>query len=150
MAKPDPRMNGGGTGYFPAIYNSALAQTAEDYDSIMSQYKGLKDTTSSHPRETLNFNPITPTQAQYQPGSNFDYLRDFTKTGGYSDSDVSNLRERAVSPIRSIYSTASKNIDRQKRLQGGYSPNAGALQAKLARDSSYAIGKLAGSTALAP
>lgn len=169
MAKPDPRQGGGGTGYFPAVYNSALAQTAEDYDSIMGQYKGLKDSTlaGGGQQERLNFTPINPTSAEYQPGSDYSYLKNFVNTGGYSDADVGNLRERAVSPIRSIYSTASKNIDRQKRLQGGYSPNAGALQAKLARESGYAIGdastnanaaiaemvqrgKLAGATALAP
>lgn len=60
----------------------------------------------------------------------------FADTGGYSPTDVAAIRARAQGPIRSAYDSASQNIDRQRNLQGGYSPNYGALQTKLARDSS--------------
>lgn len=169
MAKNDP-MNGGGTGYFPAVYQSALAQTAKDYDSIQGQYQGLKSQAESEVNDNsnkVNFNPIAPQAQQYQPGSNYDYLREFTKNGGYSDADIGNLRERAVSPIRSIYSSAERNMNRQKNLSGGYSPNMGAVTSKLAREQSGIIGdqltkanagiaemvqrgKLAGAQTLAP
>lgn len=166
MAKGDPRT--GGAGYFPAIYQSALSQSAEDYDSIMSQYKNLgSNVTNSSSGSKLSHSPLTPDLAEYQPGSDFGYLKDFTKTGGYSDADVGNLRERSLSPIRSIYDSANRNLNRQKNIQGGYAPNMGAATAKMARDMSSAIGdrttnvnagiaemvqrgKLAGATALAP
>lgn len=166
MAKGDPRT--GGAGYFPAVYQSALSQSAEDYDSIMGQYKTLGDNVkSSSSGDKLSHSPLSPDLAQFQQGSDYGYLKDFARTGGYSDSDVSNIRERAISPIRSIYDSASKNMSRQKNLQGGYAPNMGASQTKLARDMSSAIGdrttaanagiaqmvqsgKLSGATALAP
>src|SRR5215203_4115114 len=142
MAKNDP-MNGGGAGYFPAVYQSALAQTAKDYDSIQGQYQGLKSQAESGgDSNKVSFSSIAPQLQQYESGSQVgaDSLRDFTKTGGFSDSDLSNLRERAVSPIRSIYSSAQRNMDRQKNLSGGYAPNAGAANAKMARESSYIMG----------
>ncbi|MGI0022742.1 MAG: hypothetical protein ACRD9Q_07770 [Nitrososphaeraceae archaeon] len=164
MAKGDPR-TGQGTGYFPAVYQAAASQSAEDYDSIMSQYKNLSNKAGG--QEKVNASPISPSFSEYQPGSSYDYLRDFTKTGGYSDSDIGSIRSRAVSPIKSIYSAASRNVDRAKNLAGGYSPNAGAVQSKLARESSGMMskslndvnaniaqmvqsGKLAGATSLAP
>lgn len=166
MAKGDPR-TGGGSGYFPAIYQSAMAQSAGDYDSVMNQYKSLGDKAGSTPSQRLNYSPISPQFTEFQPGSDNKYLKDFAETGGYSDEDIGNIRARAISPIRSIYDSANKNLLRQKNLQGGYSPNLGAVQAKMARESSNLIGehttnanadiarmvqggKLAGATALAP
>jgi len=65
--------------------------------------------------------------------------RDIASTGGVSSQDQQNLRARAFSPIKAAYSNAMMNINRQKGLQGGYSPNYGALQAKLARDQSQSM-----------
>lgn len=169
MAKGDPRQ--GGTGYFPAIYQSAISQSAQDYDNIMSQYKNLGDTVRSAPDaevgQKVNYNPINPTFAEFAPGPDFSYLRNFADTGGYSDTDISNIRERAIAPIRSIYSSANRNLLRQKNLSGGYAPNFAAASAKMAREQSGLIsgqttaanaaiaemiqrGKLSGATALAP
>ncbi len=61
---------------------------------------------------------------------------EFADTGGYSPEDISSIRARAVSPIRSIYSGARRDIDRQQALQGGYSPNRTASLAKMAREQS--------------
>lgn len=62
----------------------------------------------------------------------------FANTGGYSPEDLANIRARSVSPIRSVYSSARRDIDRQRALQGGYSPNRTAALAKMAREQSYA------------
>ena len=149
------------------LYQSALSQNAQDYDSIMGQYKDLGDSVSSNGGKKLSPSPLTPQFADYQPGSDFSQLRDIADTGGYSSGDISNIRERAVSPIRSIYDSANRNLLRQKNLQGGYAPNFAAASAKMARESSNLIsgkttdanaaiaemvqrGKLSGATALAP
>lgn len=134
MAKGDPSQ-AGGIGYFPGIYQSALAQSAQDYDSIMSQYKDLA-TKASSPSAT---NPISPTFTNYMPGSDFSELRDLATTGGFSEGDVSDIRARGISPIRSIYDSAERGLSRQKALSGGYSPNYGAASAKMARESSNLI-----------
>ena len=165
MAKGDP--SGQGLGYFPRLYQSAVEQTGQDYDSIMGQYKNLASSSSRTPTEKLNFSPITPQLSQYQPGSDYAQLRDIASTGGFSEADIGNIRARGVAPIRSIYDSAQRGLSRQKSLQGGYSPNFGAASAKMARESSNLIanknidvnasiaemvqrGKLAGATSLAP
>lgn len=81
--------------------------------------------------------------AGYQEQALQDYqniqgqFQGFAGSGGYSDEDLSNIRARAVSPIRSIYSGARRDVDRQRSLQGGYSPNRTASLAKMAREESY-------------
>lgn len=67
--------------------------------------------------------------------SNFN---DFAKTGGYSSMDLSNIRSRAVSPIRAMYANANREVDRSKTLQGGYAPGFGTLKARMAREASSA------------
>jgi hypothetical protein len=64
---------------------------------------------------------------------------EFAKTGGYSDEDKSNLRARAVAPIRSAYAGANREVDRNLARQGGFVPGFNAAKAKLARESSYAM-----------
>lgn len=168
MAKGDPRVNGGGTGFFPAVYQSALSQSAEDYDSLMNQYKNLGNkAASSGQDDKVNFTPTSPTFSETAPSADFSQLENIANTGGFNPGDVDTIRASAVAPIRSIYDSANRNLLRQKNIQGGYSPNYGAVQAKLARESSNLIsgkmtdanaqiaemvqrGKLAGATALAP
>ncbi len=65
---------------------------------------------------------------------------DFAKTGGYSPQDIQDLRARAIAPTRAVYANAQNNINRQRSLQGGYSPNFTAATAKMARDQAYSIG----------
>jgi hypothetical protein len=97
------------------LYNTAVGQQAQDYGNIMAGYQNL---------------PSTP---GYQNTANL------AATGGYSDQDKEDIRARGISPIRSIYSSAQQNVDRNKALQGGYSPNYNATQAKMARDESQQI-----------
>jgi len=68
-----------------------------------------------------------------------DQYGEFAKTGGFSDQDIANIRSRAVSPIRSLYSSAQNAIERQRSLQGGYAPNYTAAMAKMAREKSQGM-----------
>ena len=45
-------------------------------------------------------------------------------TGGLSEQDKANLRNRATSPLRALYARGQQDISRQRSLQGGYSPGA--------------------------
>lgn len=67
--------------------------------------------------------------------SNFN---DFAKTGGYSSMDLSNIRSRAVSPIRAMYANANREVDRSRALQGGYSPGFATAKSRMAREMSSA------------
>src|SRR5437773_5397071 len=46
---------------------------------------------------------------------------EFSKTGGFSPEDLANIRARALSPVRAVYSNAQREVNRQRSLQGGYS-----------------------------
>lgn len=61
------------------------------------------------------------------------------QSGGYTPQETADVRARGISPIRSIYSSANRDVDRQRSLQGGYSPNFAATKAKMAREMSDTI-----------
>ena len=63
--------------------------------------------------------------------------KNFADTGGFSPDDLANIRARSVSPIRAVYANAQREVNRNRALQGGYSPNFNATMAKMAREQSY-------------
>lgn len=146
---------GGGRG-IGNIFTGAVDTQAADYDNIMSAYQSLLNQnqanaasgTGSNAFAPVKFNPITAQQTAYSPtaysqsagfGNALSQLNANAQTGGFSEGDISNIRARGISPIRAVYAQAKQNLERQKNLQGGYSPNYGALQAKMARESSALI-----------
>jgi hypothetical protein len=64
--------------------------------------------------------------------------RGFSQTGGFSPDDLANIRARSISPIRASYANAQREVNRNKALQGGYSPGASVLQARMAREQGQA------------
>lgn len=76
------------------------------------------------------------------PQAKEDYNRlssgwgNMANTGGFSESDLASIRSRAISPIRSIYSGARREVERNRALQGGYAPGQGTLMSRLAREQS--------------
>lgn len=64
----------------------------------------------------------------------FAGFKQFSQTGGFSPEDLANIRARSVSPVRAVYANAQREVNRQRSLQGGYSPGFGVLQARMARD----------------
>src|SRR5690606_3409653 len=92
----------------------------------------------------LNYVPLTSTAITHVPGYSYSRssdlnnlignLQEYSRTGGYSDADVANIRERGLSPLRAVYGNAERNLKRQQNLQGGYMPNAGAVRSKIARE----------------
>lgn len=64
----------------------------------------------------------------------FAGFQQFSQTGGFSPQDLNNIRARAVSPVRAVYANAQRNVNRQRSLQGGYSPGFGAMQTRMARE----------------
>jgi len=133
------------------LYNSGVAQNAGDYDSIMNAYRQfLSQSQGQVPQTQYNPvqmpaginrpKPITVQANQYAPSADvtksLSNLGNLAETGGYSPEDVSNIRERGISPIRSIYANAQQEMARKRAIQGGYSPNFNASSAKMAREMS--------------
>lgn len=147
MYRPPPNRGG-----IKSVYDAAATTQAEDYDDIMRGYDDILSSAKNNRNSQLNYVPINPIFNRQLQGSNYERssdlnsvitgLKSFADTGGYSDADIRDIRERSISPIRSIYSSAQEGLRRQKVLQGGYSPNYGAVSAKMARDASSRIGDI--------
>lgn len=123
-------------------FNAGVDQNAEDYDSIMGGYKQLleRNKTALDPNSLKKYNPTTyDYKESADTRSSLNNLGELSKTGGYSEADIANLRARGISPIRAIYANAQRNLARGKALQGGYSPNAAAAGTRMAREQSDLI-----------
>jgi len=123
----------------------------------------------SQPISAPNYTPqqVSPSQSTYTPAQmqapasitpqsytaqNYAYkptadvssslagLKDLSTTGGYSEQGIADLRARGISPIRSVYASAQRDINRNRSLKGGYSPGYNATSAKMAREMSDQIG----------
>lgn len=129
----------------PATFTAAANTQASDYDTIMAQYKNLVQSYNNNPVSAapVSFTPVTPQTTPYTQSSDVTAgiagLGSLAATGGYSDANIADIRARDISPIRSIYANAQQNLERQKALAGGYSPNYAATTAQTARDEANQI-----------
>lgn len=118
-------------------YNQTAPQNIQDYGNIMKGYQGL--------------NVGGPTKFSYQKVSaprpaelneSYGYLREaapgyreFAQTGGYSPTDIQELRARGTSPIRAAYGNTQMQLDRARSLGGGGgAPNYIAAASKAQRE----------------
>lgn len=122
--------------------NPIQMKAQQDYDRMMQMYQGLLNRTpGSTVRERLK--PVEPATYNYTEDprltESITGLEDLAENGGYSSEDIANLRARGISPIRAVYANAQRELERSKNLSGGYSPNMGAVSAKMAREMSDLI-----------
>lgn len=106
-------------------FNVAADQGNNDYGSLMGMNASLLGTALNGP--TQNFGA-------------YGGYQNFANTGGYSPDDIASIRARSLAPLRAVYANANADVDRQRSLQGGYSPNYTAAKAKMARELSYGLG----------
>lgn len=124
------------------LYNEAVGQNSEDYDSIMGGFKGVLANIQNNQAQQ-----IKPETYNYQRSgdvtSALGIQKNLAQTGGYTDEGIRDLRARGISPIRSVYANANRDIDRSVALSGGMSPNYTAAKAKMAREMSEKISNAA-------
>lgn len=129
--------------YDMMAYNYGRGSEANygDYTDIMNQYRSIASGTGSAAGGggggdySYGAESWEPNLIQYNdPFKSYTGYEEFSNTGGYSPQDIANMRARGVSPIRAAYANAQREVARQRSLQGGYSPNAIALQARMARE----------------
>jgi hypothetical protein len=129
----------------PSNFAAGASQQASDYDTIMKQYQNFTANAAQSPAtsqnvSTTNVAPQTANYTQSQDVTNsLANLSDLSQTGGYTAQGIADIRERDISPTRSVYANAQQNVERAKALGGGYSPNFDATQASMARDESNQI-----------
>jgi hypothetical protein len=134
----------------PSNYSAAATTQAGDYDTIMKNYGNLVSNATSNPITATPIAPqtntaaqvtapsavtsqgvtaqnVTAQQAPYQQSSDVTGsladLSNLTQTGGYTAQGKADILARDVSPTRSIYANAQQNMNQQRALSGGYSPN---------------------------
>ena len=120
-------------------YSTAAAQNQQDYSNIMGGY----NTFASNLAKPTQFTNQTVTATNpAETAESYGYLRgampgyqEFAQTGGYSPTDIQELRARGVSPIRSAYSNTMMELNRSRALGGaGGSPNYIAAASKAQRE----------------
>ena len=123
------------------LYDTSVTKQAGDYDDIMSRFRDIYNT--SRGGGGGDYTPYQAEKAAYTRSADttsaLASLKDLSETGGLSGADQQNLRARGISPIRAQYATAQRDLDRNRRLSGGYSPNFGAVTSKMTRDQSSLI-----------
>lgn len=123
------------------LYNSGVGQNAQDYRDIMGGFRNQLNNANNRLQVTAG--SYTPENYSYNPTKDYTnaygQANELATTGGYSPEQINQLRERGISPIRSVYANANREIDRNRRLQGGFSANYNAVRAKMAREMSNQI-----------
>lgn len=100
----------------------------------------LNDDMISPQRHTLwqNYMSALPA-AQADYGDIMGRYRNFSDTGGLSDTEAGDIRSRSVSPIRGMYQRGLSELNRNKRLSGGYNPGFAAQRRAFMRDQSSSM-----------
>lgn len=119
-------------------YNKAVEQNATDYGNIMGLYGNLLNDiktkapmlapSAGYAAKKYDYNPTADVT------SSLSTLSGLTRTGGLNPNEIADIRARGISPIASIYSSAQRDIERNRALKGGYSPGYAAVKAKMARE----------------
>jgi hypothetical protein len=121
-------------------YDTAVKNDTADYDALAQQYKDLLGNIKNQNNASLpdyNPKPYDYIQTQDQRDA-LKHAKDIADNGGYSTGDIQNIRDRAISPIRSIYAGAERDVNRRASITGN-SASFGALKAKFAREQSQQV-----------
>lgn len=117
-------------------------QNALDYGQRRAQTLGENFRTGTLEPQLRAFqgnyqNAINQNLGDY--GNIMGQYQNFAKTGGFSPTDIAAIRARSTNPTRGIYEQMQQGLQRQRALQGGYSPGYATASARLARQGSQAI-----------
>lgn len=111
-------------------YSTARQQQVGDYGDIMGGYKNLFSDLQRTSPTRFSFERVGA-ERPAELGEGYGYLREaapgyreFSQTGGYSPTDIQELRARGVSPIRAAYGNTMMELNRARALGGaGGAPN---------------------------
>lgn len=122
-------------------YQNAVAQNTADYGNIMGGYGNFMSDISKQGPTKFGFERVNA-ERPAELGEAYGYLREtmpgyreFAQTGGYSPTDIQELRARGVAPIRSAYGNTMMELNRARALGGGGgAPNYIAAASKAQRE----------------
>ena len=122
-------------------YVTGKNQNLQDYSNIMGGYGNFMSDISKQGPTKFGFERVNATNPKEQQEA-YGYMREaapgyreFSQTGGYSPTDVQELRARGVAPIRSAYGNTMMELNRARALGGsGGAPNYIAAASKAQRE----------------
>jgi len=124
----------------PSTFTAAANQQASDYDTIMKQYGDFVKNATTNPLTAQN---VTPGNVNYKESADvagsLANLKDLSATGGYTPQGIADIRARDVAPTRGIFANAQQELERNRAIGGGYSPNFAASSGQMARDEANAV-----------
>ena len=100
-----------GIGGMESVYKNLYDTGPNSYNSIMDNYRNFLGRDS---------------------GARSSYAE--LAAGGGVNADA--IRNRAMAGVRSVYANAKRNVDRNRSIQGGYSPGYNTLMSRMAREQS--------------
>lgn len=99
-------------------YNEAAGQNKQDYSNIMGGYNDFRKNLGG-PTKFSVMRPPQLDEAYGNLSSAGKGYQQFADTGGYSPTDIQELRARGVAPIRAAYGNTMMELDRARSLGGG-------------------------------
>lgn len=127
---------GGGGGFTPPSADPRFKESEGSYRDFMKTGGWDAKRTASIDEnvgkmKALGYDPTTVDRMR--GGGVYD---EFAKTGGLSDQDRSNMRQRGNAVIPAFYNRMKDAGDQQSAVQGGYGPGRMAMMSRMARDQS--------------
>lgn len=122
-------------------YVNASERNMNDYSNIMGGYGSFMSDISKQGPTKFGFERVSA-ERPAELGESYGYLREtmpgyreFAQTGGYSPTDIQELRARGVAPIRAAYGNTMMEMNRARALGGsGGAPNYIAAASKAQRE----------------
>ncbi len=122
-------------------YQTGKAQNLQDYGNIMGGYGTFMSDIAKQGPTKFGFERVNA-ERPAELGESYGYLREtmpgyreFAQTGGYSPTDIQELRARGVAPIRAAYGNTMMELNRARALGGaGGAPNYIAAASKAQRE----------------
>lgn len=120
-------------------YMTGKDRNMADYGNIMGGYQDFSKNLGGPTK--FNYRNVSA-ERPAELGESYGYLREtmpgyreFAQTGGYSPTDIQELRARGVSPIRAAYGNTMMELNRARALGGaGGAPNYIAAASKAQRE----------------
>lgn len=104
-------------------YQNAVGENTQNYGNIMGGYQNFLQNLGGPTRFRAQ---MVSAERPSELGQAYGYLneaapgyREFAQTGGYSPTDIQELRARGVSPIRAAYGNTMMELNRARTLGGG-------------------------------
>jgi len=125
---------GGGGGSIQDYYSDIKGLDRSTYDAAENAFKNLDTSYAKNFADTGGLDEAAMARMRGMGG-----YEEFAKTGGYSDVDKANIRERGLSAASAMGKGMQDEMSARRATQGGYSPGFDASSRALKRDTARNI-----------